>query len=152
MLPSRVAKPPSQCAQAAGRPAPRRPRCRPSLDQIVEQLSLAVDRVMTEGSLYDPELAALAIKQARGDMIEAIFLLRAYRATLPRFGYTKPLDTAQMQVEPPRLGHLQGSARRPAARVRHSTTRTVCSILNWRKTHRLKHLISAKSRRYSCRA
>ncbi|WP_424630010.1 carbon-phosphorus lyase complex subunit PhnI [Bradyrhizobium sp. SYSU BS000235] len=69
-----------------------------SLSQISEQLTLAVDRVMTEGSLYDRELAALAIKQARGDMIEAIFLLRAFRATLPRFGVTEPLDTAEMQV------------------------------------------------------
>ena len=50
-----------------------------SLAQISEQLSLGVDRVMTEGSLYDRELAALAIKQARGDLIEAIFLVRASR-------------------------------------------------------------------------
>src|SRR5260370_547768 len=69
-----------------------------SLDQISGQLSLAVDRVMAEGSLYDRELAALAIKQARGDMIEAIFLLRAFRATLPRFGATEPVDTGRMQV------------------------------------------------------
>src|SRR6201992_379318 len=69
-----------------------------SLDQISGQLTLAVDRVMTEGSLYDRELAALAIKQARGDMIEAIFLLRAFRATLPRFGTTEPVDTAQMRA------------------------------------------------------
>jgi alpha-D-ribose 1-methylphosphonate 5-triphosphate synthase subunit PhnI len=69
-----------------------------SLDQISQQLALGVDRVMAEGSLYDRELAALAIKQARGDMIEAIFLLRAYRATLPRFGATEPVDTAAMQV------------------------------------------------------
>ena len=69
-----------------------------SVDQIRAQLSLAVDRVMSEGSLYDPELAALAIKQASGDLIEAIFLLRAYRTTLPRFGYSLPLDTAQMQL------------------------------------------------------
>lgn len=69
-----------------------------SLDQISEQLTLAVDRVMTEGSLYDRELAALAIKQARGDLIEAIFLLRAFRATLPRLGATEPLDTGNMQV------------------------------------------------------
>ncbi len=67
-------------------------------EQISEQLALAVDRVMTEGSLYDRELAALAIKQARGDLIEAIFLLRAFRATLPRFGATLPLDTGAMQV------------------------------------------------------
>ena len=69
-----------------------------SLDQISGQLTLAVDRVMSEGSLYDRELAALAIKQARGDLIEAIFLLRAFRATLPRFGTTEPLDTAVMNV------------------------------------------------------
>lgn len=69
-----------------------------SLAQISNQLSLGVDRVMTEGSLYDRELAALAIKQARGDMIEAIFLLRAFRATLPRFGVSEPVDTSRMQV------------------------------------------------------
>ena len=70
-----------------------------SLDQISEQLSLGVDRVMAEGSLYDRELASLAIKQARGDMIEAIFLARAFRATLPRFGVTEPVDTGKMQVQ-----------------------------------------------------
>ncbi|MBU0584643.1 MAG: carbon-phosphorus lyase complex subunit PhnI [Alphaproteobacteria bacterium] len=69
------------------------------LDQIVEQLGLGVDRVMSEGSLYDRELAALAIVQARGDLIEAIFLVRAYRTTLPRFGYTRPVDTAAMHAE-----------------------------------------------------
>src|ERR1700712_2465805 len=69
-----------------------------SLGQISKQLSLGVDRVMTEGSLYDRELAALAIKQARGDMIEAIFLVRAFRATLPRFGVTEPVDTGAMAV------------------------------------------------------
>jgi alpha-D-ribose 1-methylphosphonate 5-triphosphate synthase subunit PhnI len=67
-------------------------------EQIAEQLALAVDRVMTEGSLYDRELAALAIKQARGDLIEAIFLVRAYRTTLPRFGASEPLDTASMEI------------------------------------------------------
>jgi alpha-D-ribose 1-methylphosphonate 5-triphosphate synthase subunit PhnI len=68
------------------------------LDQIAEQLSLAVDRVMGEGSLYDRELAALAIKQARGDLIEAIFLVRAFRTTLPRFGACEPVDTAAMEI------------------------------------------------------
>jgi alpha-D-ribose 1-methylphosphonate 5-triphosphate synthase subunit PhnI len=69
-----------------------------SLDQIEEQLALAVDRVMSEGSLYDRELAALAIKQARGDLIEAIFLIRAYRTTTPRFGGSEPIDTATMDI------------------------------------------------------
>src|SRR6478735_4244347 len=66
--------------------------------QIDEQLALAVDRVMAEGSLYDRDLAALAIKQARGDLIEAIFLVRAYRTTLPRFGNGVPLDTDVMAI------------------------------------------------------
>jgi alpha-D-ribose 1-methylphosphonate 5-triphosphate synthase subunit PhnI len=69
------------------------------VEQIRQQLKLAVDRVMTEGSVYDPELAALAIKQASGDLVEAIFLLRAYRATLPRLGTTCALDTAHMALE-----------------------------------------------------
>jgi alpha-D-ribose 1-methylphosphonate 5-triphosphate synthase subunit PhnI len=69
-----------------------------SLTQIDQQLALAVDRVMIEGSLYDRELAALAIKQARGDLIEAIFLARAYRTTLPRFGATRPIDTDAMAI------------------------------------------------------
>jgi alpha-D-ribose 1-methylphosphonate 5-triphosphate synthase subunit PhnI len=69
-----------------------------SLNQIAEQLTLAVDRAMTEGSLYDRELAALALKQARGDLVEAIFLLRAYRTTLPRFGFAEPFDTSSMQI------------------------------------------------------
>ncbi len=70
-----------------------------SIDQIRSQLSLAVNRVMAEGSLYDPDLAALAIKQARGDLIEAVFLIRAYRTTLPRFGYSEPVATADMECD-----------------------------------------------------
>jgi alpha-D-ribose 1-methylphosphonate 5-triphosphate synthase subunit PhnI len=70
-----------------------------STAQIQQQLKLAVDRVMNEGSVHDPELAALAIKQASGDLVEAIFLLRAYRATLPRLGATLPLETERMQLD-----------------------------------------------------
>lgn len=68
------------------------------VEQIRQQLPLAVARVMTEGSLYDTELAALAIKQSAGDLVEAIFLLRAYRTTLPRFSASLPIDTASMQL------------------------------------------------------
>jgi alpha-D-ribose 1-methylphosphonate 5-triphosphate synthase subunit PhnI len=70
-----------------------------TLEQITAQLGLAVDRVMAEASLYDRTLAALAIRQARGDMIEAIFLLRAYRTTLPRFASSVPVDTGAMLIE-----------------------------------------------------
>jgi alpha-D-ribose 1-methylphosphonate 5-triphosphate synthase subunit PhnI len=70
-----------------------------SVAQIREQMRLAVNRVMAEGSLHDPDLAALAIKQARGDLIEAVFLIRAYRTTLPRLGASHPVDTAAMAVD-----------------------------------------------------
>lgn len=70
-----------------------------TLAQIREQMPLAISRVMAEGSLYDPHLAALALKQAAGDQVEAIFLLRAYRTTLPRFGYTLPVDTGAMRLQ-----------------------------------------------------
>lgn len=69
-----------------------------TLGQISGQFGLAVDRVMTEGSLYDRDLAALALKQAQGDAVEAIFLLRAYRTTLPRVAASQPIDTARMAV------------------------------------------------------
>ncbi|WP_338668780.1 carbon-phosphorus lyase complex subunit PhnI [Pseudodesulfovibrio methanolicus] len=69
-----------------------------TVEQILEQMRLAVDRVMSEGALYDPWLAALAVKQARGDLVEATFLLRAYRTTLPRLYDSLPVDTTAMEV------------------------------------------------------
>lgn len=69
-----------------------------SVAQIREQQALACARVMNEGSLYDQDLAALALKQSQGDVIEAAFLMRAYRTTLPRFGSSEPLDTAAMAI------------------------------------------------------
>lgn len=62
--------------------------------QVAGQLGVVVSRIMTEGSLYDPELAARALLQAQGDVLEAVTLLRSYRTTLPRFGYTEALDTS----------------------------------------------------------
>ena len=41
----------------------------------------------------------LAIKQARGDLIEAIFLIRAYRTTLPRIGHSHPVETSKMACD-----------------------------------------------------
>jgi alpha-D-ribose 1-methylphosphonate 5-triphosphate synthase subunit PhnI len=67
--------------------------------QIEEQMRLAVGRVMAEGSLYDRTLAALAIKQAQGDLVEAAFLVRAYRTTLERIGSSEPVDTSRMRIE-----------------------------------------------------
>jgi len=70
-----------------------------TLGQIASQLALATARVMAEGSLHDEELAALAVQQSRGDLVEATFLIRAYRTTLPRLAASRPLDTGAMVVE-----------------------------------------------------
>ncbi len=69
-----------------------------SVEQICQQMPHAVDRVMTEGNIFDRQLAGLALKQAAGDMVEAIFLLRAYRTTLPRLQPSEAIDTSQMDI------------------------------------------------------
>lgn len=58
-----------------------------------------IDQVMSESSLYNETLAALAIKQAEGSPEEAVFLLRAYRSTLPRKHYSKTVESGEMRVE-----------------------------------------------------
>ena len=75
-------------------------RYAPPIDvpQIKGRLRLGVDQVMGEGGLYALDLASIAIKQADGDLIEASFLIRAYRSTLPRIGYSEISDTKDMFV------------------------------------------------------
>lgn len=68
------------------------------VEQIKDQMSLAVDRVMSEGSLYDKDLAALALKQCQGDVLEASFYIRAFRSTLPRNLYSIPMELSEMDV------------------------------------------------------
>jgi alpha-D-ribose 1-methylphosphonate 5-triphosphate synthase subunit PhnI len=70
-----------------------------TVEQIVDQQWIGVSRVMTEGSVYDPELAALSLIQSHGDVVEAIFLVRAYRTTLPRLAISHPVDTGRMSVD-----------------------------------------------------
>jgi alpha-D-ribose 1-methylphosphonate 5-triphosphate synthase subunit PhnI len=69
-----------------------------TVDQIRTQMRSAVDQVQSEGSLYDPRLAALALKQAEGDSREAAFILRAFRSTLPRTRYTQQRSMSGMRV------------------------------------------------------
>jgi alpha-D-ribose 1-methylphosphonate 5-triphosphate synthase subunit PhnI len=72
----------------------------PSLEisQLTERLNLAVDRVMGEAGLWAPDLAARAMRQAEGDVIEAAHLLRAYRSTRPRLaaGLTAHADEIEV--------------------------------------------------------
>jgi alpha-D-ribose 1-methylphosphonate 5-triphosphate synthase subunit PhnI len=58
-----------------------------------------IDQIMSEGSVYSRDLAALAIKQAEGNPEEATFLVRAYRSTLPRGHYSKVIESEDMRVE-----------------------------------------------------
>ena len=67
--------------------------------QIEEQMSYAVDKVMSEGSLYNKELSALAIKQAQGDILEASFYVRALRSTMSRITYSEPINTEEMRIK-----------------------------------------------------
>lgn len=67
-------------------------------EAVLEGMRYAVDGVMGEAGLYAPRLAARAVVQAQGDLAEAAFLLRAYRSTLPREGYTAPADTDGMRL------------------------------------------------------
>lgn len=66
--------------------------------QLQHQLHFLLSQLLSEGGLYDPELAGLAIKQCLGDPLEAAFLLRAYRCTRPRLLETPPLDTSRMRL------------------------------------------------------
>ena len=68
------------------------------VEEIENKLSLLVDRVMSEAGLYSRNYAALALKQCEGSIEEAVFLLRAYRSTLPRNYYTNTVDAGEMRV------------------------------------------------------
>lgn len=69
------------------------------VDTIEAGMRGLIDQVMSESSFYSEQLAALAIKQAEGSPEEAVFLLRAYRSTLPRKHYSKLVKPEEMRVE-----------------------------------------------------
>jgi len=69
-----------------------------SVEAVLKGMRYAVDAVMSEAGLHAPELAARAVVEAQGDLAEAAFLLRAYRSTLPRIGYTEPTATGEMRL------------------------------------------------------
>ncbi|WP_088226524.1 carbon-phosphorus lyase complex subunit PhnI [Desulfosporosinus sp. FKB] len=67
--------------------------------RIESGMRCLIDQVMSESSLYNETLAALAIKQAEGSPEEAVFLMRAYRSTLPRNHYSRIVEPEDMMVE-----------------------------------------------------
>ena len=71
---------------------------RQNIRAIEQHMPYLVDRIMGEGSLYAPELAALALAQTGGDLYEAVLLLRAYRSTQPRLFYALPIGIEKTMV------------------------------------------------------
>lgn len=69
------------------------------VEQLKAQFRLAIDKIMGEGSLYAPEYGAIALKQVEGDVLEAAFILRAFRATLSRKYYSETINTRDMFVQ-----------------------------------------------------
>lgn len=65
---------------------------------IIEAMPHAVEQVQSEGSVWAPEVAAVALKQASGSIEEAVFLVRAYRSTLERLYTSRVIDTGEMRV------------------------------------------------------
>lgn len=61
------------------------------VDTLRRALPMLIDRVMGEASLYEPDLAALALAQTGGDLYEAVLLLRAWRTTQPRLAIAAPV-------------------------------------------------------------
>ncbi|MDN0054978.1 carbon-phosphorus lyase complex subunit PhnI [Collinsella ihumii] len=69
------------------------------VDTILSCLPELVQQVESEGSLWAPEVAATAVKQACGSVEEAVFLMRAYRSTLERLYTSRVIDTDEMRVD-----------------------------------------------------
>lgn len=69
-----------------------------SIVAIKENMPFLIDKIMSEAGLYAPDYAALALKQGKGSVEEAVFLLRAYRSTLRRDYYTNPVDICDMRI------------------------------------------------------
>src|ERR1700722_14094608 len=69
-----------------------------NVDQITDRLRLSVDRVMGEAGLWAPELAARALRQAEGDLVEAAHLLRAYRSTRRRLARPVTVDANEIEI------------------------------------------------------
>ncbi|MEM7672597.1 MAG: carbon-phosphorus lyase complex subunit PhnI [Verrucomicrobiota bacterium] len=77
-----------------------RERTKPvEIEQILGQMRLLVDRVLSESGLYAPELAAIALKQTEGDAIEAAEILRAHRVQLVQKYESDTIDTTNMLME-----------------------------------------------------
>lgn len=116
------------------------------LPQIRDQLRHAVSRAMHEGALYAPLLAALAVKQAEGDSVEAGFLLRAYRTTLPRVMASLPISGRDMLC----LRRISASFKDiPGGQMLGPATDYLIRLLQPALTHEDIHAVAQAQERYA---
>lgn len=69
-----------------------------TVDIVLQSFPHTIDRIMGEGGLWAPETAARAYLQSNGDTTEAVHLIRAHRATLPRLLFTQPLNPREVEL------------------------------------------------------
>lgn len=69
-----------------------------AVEDILATMPDLVNQVQSEGSLWAPKIAAVAIKQACGSIEEAVFLMRAYRSTLERLYTSRVVDADGMRA------------------------------------------------------
>lgn len=69
-----------------------------AVEDILATMPDLVNQVQSEGSLWAPKIATVAIKQACGSIEEAVFLMRAYRSTLERLYTSRVVDTDGMRA------------------------------------------------------
>ena len=65
---------------------------------FLARFPLLVDHVSAEAGVVEPRVCARALRQAHGDIVRAVSLVRAWAATLPRLGRCA-VATADMRVE-----------------------------------------------------
>src|SRR5277367_5448052 len=65
---------------------------------FIARYPLLVEHVVAEAGIVEPRLCARALRQAQGDLVRAVSLMRAWGATLPRVGLARVAPT-DMRVE-----------------------------------------------------
>lgn len=69
-----------------------------TVENVMQSFPHTIDRIMGEGGLWAPLIAARAYLQSSGDTTEAVHLIRAHRATLPRLLFTQPLNPREVEL------------------------------------------------------
>lgn len=67
-------------------------------DFIINNLSFAIHKVMSEGGLFTKLLSAEAIKKSGGDLLNASFYVRAHRSTCQRIGSARIIKAEDVRI------------------------------------------------------